>query len=226
MNADSDLVKKEKEGPAGTRAGFRAGAVELGEAMVAVDLETGGFIPGVHALLSIGADAGGGDTFHVLVLPEEDAIVEMEAVKVNGYTRAGWEWGGAKSLGLALAEFQEWLTELAKKRGARLMPVAHCAPFERKWIEWMEQVLGSPLGLNYRWRCSQAVLGFLMDVGMVPNGSASLDALCSVSGVYRPPGAHGALSDATACREGYLWEMAQVTGLRAENQSLKEEKAL
>ena len=59
-----------------------------------------------------------------------------------------------------------------------------------------------------------AGLGLLMDAGLVPAGSASLDRLCELAGITGRPGAHDALWDAAACLEGYVWMMKTIEGAK------------
>lgn len=171
--------------------------------LIGIDLETGGTIPGTHAVLSIAAVTAAGASFHRLIKPGKGLLIEPEAVKVNGYTPEAWAIGGAVDVLEAARDFRDFVTTAKRGNGAWI-PLAHNAGFDKSFTEWIERHVGFEFGLSYHWECSMAVLSFLMRRGAVPHGKCNLDRLCELAGVSRKT-PHCALSDAEACLSAYRW---------------------
>ena len=172
--------------------------------LVAIDVETGGLVPGVHPLLSIAAQRADGASFHYLILPPAGAILDPDAVKKNGYSLGKWLDGGARTLLEAMRAFSAWVEFYSDPlRGLAATPVAHNAGFDRAFVDAAYRECSQFRNpLDRRWECSQATFAAVQRAGLLPEGSTSLDALCAVSGTTRDE-PHDALSDARACLHGY-----------------------
>lgn len=182
--------------------------------MLAIDVETGGFLVGEHAVLAIAAvPTWEQSPFYCKVQPWLEQKIDPEAARVNGYTEERWRM--ALSLEHAMGAFKNWLAWRPKEI-EEVWPLAHNAGFDRAFLDWAEICTGVKLGLRHNWRCSMAVLMFLQDMGLCTprygdrRSSCSLDALCAVSGQERPAGAHDALVDAGCALRGYLWMARQM----------------
>lgn len=190
--------------------------------LLAIDVETGGFHPGRHALLSIAAvPTWDQEPFYQLIVPEPGLHVEPEAAWVNGYSDKRWAEGGAVPLDLAFARFETWLEERPTEITS-VGALAHNAGFDRAWMEWGVQCSGIDLThlVAHRWRCSMAAFQFCQDAGLLPARPCSLDELCRLAGILhlRTP-VHDALADARCCLAGYGWllkvaAMPQAAGIQ------------
>jgi DNA polymerase III epsilon subunit-like protein len=182
--------------------------------LVAIDMETGGTLPGVHPVLQIGAAfvPGPGLACHFFsqhVLPQEGMEMEAEALAKNGYTAERWAEAGAVPLPLAVERFRAWLESLRPLfGGGRLSPLAHNASFDRGFCDWMARHVGNPLSevLDYHWECSAGLMRSLMRAKLLWPGSVKLAALKELSG-FRGLALeyHDAQDDAAACWHGYRW---------------------
>lgn len=183
--------------------------------LVAIDTETGGLVPGYHALLQLAAvPTWEAEPFNVWIWPDNHEI-DPESLPVSGYKPKLWTERKAVDLPTALNLFQEWL-EKAPVEPWKLTPLAHNAGFDRGFIDTAFAFVGRRSPLGRRWRCSQAAMGFLMDAEILPAGSTSLDALAGHCGFTRVPGApHDALEDARICLAGYHWLMTRPKDLAA-----------
>lgn len=177
--------------------------------IIAIDTETGGLDPARDALLSIGACTITGQRFQRYIWPHRQwwrlgqrCLVHPRAAEVNGYHPETWENYGAVELREAMCDFADWLSE-RKKEGARVA-LAHNAGHDRSFLVQAERRTSIDLHLCHRWECSLAVFRWEMRCGTVPRGPASLDALCDLAGIHRPP-LHETLADADSCLEGYRW---------------------
>lgn len=181
--------------------------------IIALDTETGGLIPGQHALLSVGLAELDSNfepvrKMQVLMFPAFNCIesqINPEALKWNGYTREGWLAKGAVELREGMQQVADWLDECAD--GVRF-PLCHGAPFDRPFIEAAERLSKIPLGLGHRWRCSHALAYGVQDALGLQFDSASLDCLGVMCGHWEPgqrAKAHDALEDALACAAVYRW---------------------
>lgn len=197
--------------------------------VVAVDTETGGAGERQcmsHALLSIGAFVelpdGQARTFHQLVWPRPDLIIEPEALAVNGYSRTKWQDEKAEEERIAVIRFFAWLMETRSLlKVPKLTLVAHNVGHDRGFVEaaferW--QLLEEFQSVvSRRWRCSCSLLGSLQDAWVVPGGmGASLDALNALrlggtlDGAKAARGVHRADDDAKACWLGYRWLLGKL----------------
>lgn len=185
-----------------------------------LDTETGGLFPAVHALLSIGAVAPNGDSFHRFITVESQPgkSVDPEAVKVNGYTPEEWARRGARPLAVVMEDLREWLA------GYPGLPiVAHNEGFDRGFLMEAERVTGVVMPHRDGWRCSQRLMLELMDLGLVPEGSARLDRLAQLAGVGIDRGAvHDALVDAMVTRAGHEWLQGKLMALVTRCQEMAE----
>lgn len=172
--------------------------------LVAIDTETGGLLPGYHALLQLAAvPSWDAEPFHVWVWPDGHEI-DPESVAVNGYSPEAWREKGAVSLSVALELFGAWLDQ-APVEPWKLTPLAHNAGFDRGFIDAAYRFIGRRSPLGHRWRCSQAAMGFLIDAGELDAGSTSLNALAGLCGLMRAQAEHDALDDARLCMAGYVY---------------------
>lgn len=185
--------------------------------LVAIDFETSGLVPGLHGPRSIGAVCDGVRPFLVFIEHDDAWVADPVADCVNGYSEALWRERGAVRLDVAMVWFCRWWAEARSVHG-RLQPLAHNAAFDRAWLEWcLKATVGmGGLGMDHRWRCSMCGLGLLMDAGLAPAGSASLDRLCELAGMTGRARAHDALWDAGACLEGYRWMISTMRNFKKE----------
>lgn len=199
--------------------------------LLALDTETGGAGERqcrTHALLSVGIFAP-----PVPVLPVRDGAsfegfchahpglaVDPGAVAVNGYSAERWQEHGAVPEGELLARAIAYLAFLrAERRVQRITLVAHNAGHDRGFMECALERHGLLPAWNkivsHRWECSQAAFAFAQRGGLVPRGSASLDALTaarlniSLAEAKAQRAGHAALKDAQLCWAGYAWLLDQ-----------------
>jgi hypothetical protein len=184
--------------------------------LISIDLETGGFWPGWHPIVSISFVASGfgsegeplrcRDWFIDLTARDQLAI-NPQAREVNGYDYDVWMGLGAVPLGVALEEFRSELSALMEGRREALL-VAHNAGFDRGFLQYeFDQCGMKPLD-RYQWRCSQQLMAQVMDRGLIPQGSLGLAALGELCGVWPEggrPKIHGSSLDARVALQGYEW---------------------
>lgn len=202
-------------------AGRRASPVPLDpddivpRGCIAVDLETGGLDPSRHPVLAVGIRTIHRDvnaSFEIHVMPREGMELDSEALAVNGYSPDEWHRRGAVDETEAFERMRAWFADMeALHPGIEWCPVAHNVGHDRRFFEawearWREDTgfQGAPL-LPRRWRCTQAVAGFLADAGLLRTKNSGLDAVCIALGILdqpRPP-IHSALSDAIYTRAVY-----------------------
>lgn len=204
-----------------------------GRPIVAIDLETGGFVPGRHGILAIGCywretechPAGPAKREHALRLLVERApgmVVEGAAAEKNGW-RSDEQWLalGAIPLRDALQLTETWLTNLAMELGAdRLEPLGHNhAGVDRPFLDYWtrEQGLEEDFAgvLSHAWHDSALAMRAAQVAGLVPSaGGVSMDAMLQHMGRRREVGRgghvpgqvlHDAAEDAKACFDGYHW---------------------
>ncbi|MDB6118568.1 MAG: hypothetical protein JWO08_2349 [Verrucomicrobiaceae bacterium] len=188
--------------------------------IIAIDTETGGLYPSLHALLSISVVPSWDElplTLHIL--PQPDRLIDPEAAKLNGYTPLLWEQRNAVPLRQAMLLLASELQMLfSQKKDARL--VAHNAGFDRPFLEEAARVCDINLPSRYAWRCSMMLMGELMDAGQLPAGSLSLARLGELCGhwpVGSRPTVHDAGQDARACLAGYQWLLQKKEAALAAN---------
>ena len=119
--------------------------------LVAIDTETGGLIPGYHALLSLAAvPTWEAEPFHVHIWPDGHEI-DPDSLKGSGYDVDLWRDRKAVRLATALELFREWL-EKAPVEPWKLLPLAHNAGFDRAFLDASFRFIGrrSPLGRGKR----------------------------------------------------------------------------
>ncbi len=206
--------------------------------IVGIDLETGGFEPGVHGILAIGchwSEPGTSRDLRLLVEREEGTVVEASAAAKNGWeSDAQWLARGAVPLRDALDILAMWLTDLSRTTGAltfELVSHNHAGvdrPFLEYWTKRydLEGLFWGTHGLlSHAWHDSMLTMRALQAAGLLPaEGGASLDALrhvmgWSAAGVPQLPVVHDALEDARACYAGYQF----LTGLMGPQRARLEE---
>lgn len=170
--------------------------------LVAVDVETGGFFAGRSCLLQIGAATASGARFEQKILPVPGMEMDRDALRVNGYDAEVWKKEGVE-LVTAVRNFRDWLVQQKKKTGA-WVPMGHNVSFDRGFLDWAQERVKVRLPLCYRYECSMSLMASLMRLGLIPSGSCSLDALCRLARLERPP-VHDAMADAVAALQGYVW---------------------
>ena len=118
-----------------------------------IDLETTGLDPARHEIIEIGcilaqqipSDGNGPrlkeiNSFDIKVRPEHIETADPLALKINGYTEAGWQ--EAETLSSALATLSE------KTIGA--VPVGHNIDFDIGFLRAAYEKLGIPWVLHYK----------------------------------------------------------------------------
>lgn len=176
---------------------------------IAIDTETGGLFPSIHALLAIGAACSWSPvTFEAYILPESQPgkKVDPEAAAKNGYSPEAWQLLHARSLDVVMGEFIAWIYARKKERPAAVL-VCHHLAFDKPFLAEAARLCGnSDLPHRHDWRCSQIKFGELMDLMLIEQGSSSLDRLIALSnwpGVREEK--HNARQDAEATLHGYAW---------------------
>lgn len=181
------------------------------------DFETTGLTPGTHGILSLAVAREDGSVFHRRIFPHPEAEYQQAAIDKNGYNSGLWLATGV-TLMQAMRELREFLPRDVK-------PVAHNAGFDAIWFAFAERLSGiTILPKRTRWSCSCIAYAFLMDAGVLPRASASLDSLGSISGYWPShPRAekHDALEDALCCLHSYQWLINIVAPKRTFMQRLK-----
>lgn len=180
---------------------------------IALDTETGGLCPSVHALLSIGAACSwSNETFLVYLQPARGRLVEPAAAAVNGYAEGLWEERGAVDLETGWGRWLQWLGQRLEERPGAVV-LAHNAAFDRGFLEEAGRLSGMGMGWHrHSWRCSQMLLATLIDAGVIERGSAGLERLGKLCGFWskdRPP-VHAAREDAQAALAGWRWLMERL----------------
>lgn len=175
---------------------------------IVADTETGGLFPHLHALLSIGAvcswDASLSYEAYITVESQPGKIVAQQAAEKNGYTPEKWKTLQARPLAVVITEFLTWLDARKKERAAPI--VCHHLAFDKAFLGEAARVARLEMPHRNDWRCSQAKLGELMDLGIIKRGSSSLDRLRELS-AYEPArhDQHNALQDCQITAHGYRW---------------------
>jgi ribonuclease T len=184
-----------------------------------VDVETGGFEAGRHALLSIGcwwnAESGRSRSMHLRVHRQEGTIVDPAAGAVNGWkSDQQWADAGAVTLKVAVWQLLEFVTQLQTRiRSQRLIAVSHNAAFDKRFIEWALVNCGAGMypferwcdHVRHQWRCSMQAMFCAMDAGAIMPGSACVDRLAALSGQPQRSQVHDASNDARLALNGYEW---------------------
>ena len=184
---------------------------------IGCDTETGSLYSATGALLAIAARAEWcpDQPFLVHIDPgsQPGKVIEPEAVAKNGYTPERWARAGQVPLKQAMEEFRDWIDRMRKKEGrGRAKIVFHNLTFDCGFLQEAERVTGIELPGRHDLRCSMIKFGELMDIGMIEEGSASLERLGELSGFWAVHGPrreeHEVLEDADACLHGmrWLWE--------------------
>ena len=175
--------------------------------LASFDFETTGLIPGTHGILALAVVLKDGRHFSRRIFPHPTAEYQQEAIDKNGYNSGEW-LKSAVTLTSAMTDLKAFLPEDVK-------PLAHGKEFDSIWLKFAERESGIKLWEGRkRWACSQAAYNFLMDAGVLPEASASLDSLGKVSGYFTEDSPrqayHEALEDAACCLISYQWMMSLV----------------
>lgn len=185
--------------------------------IVALDLETGGFVPEAHGILALGGYwqnfTGVEHKLRILVEREPDTEVDPAAAAKCGWVSdEQWLSLGAIPLAEALALFERWLVLLVSKLDTdKLEPLAHNhASVDRPFLEYWAGYYGrlEVMGdlLSHAWHDSMTTLRAAQVAGLVPaDGGASLDAMSKHMGRPRRSAVHDACEDAMLCHDGYHW---------------------
>lgn len=181
---------------------------------ITIDTETGGLFPSIHALLAIGATCSWStSTFEAYITPESQPgkIINPEAAAKNGYSPEAWKLLKAQPLQQVYPAFLAWLLERKNERPGCVF-VCHHLAFDKPFLTEAGRVCGADdLPGRHSWRCSQVLLGLLMDIGILAEGKTSLDRLIEVSlwPVERYQ-QHNALQDAFATQHGFTWLLSRL----------------
>jgi DNA polymerase III epsilon subunit-like protein len=166
------------------------------------DLETGGRVESMHAIVEIGAVRTDPSHRHVLdkfelkLWPADGFVVDHGASLINGFSNARWSANNAFEAREGLDKFLKWLPE-------RFRFANYNANFDVRFLKYHAKVHGLP---------SMGIVGDLIDplftvrktlkkTGVLPN--AKLDTICEYYGI-RSNDAHQALADAERARLVYL----------------------
>jgi hypothetical protein len=191
--------------------------------IVGIDLESGGFEPGRHSILAIGAYWRQTVSHNAVVFPEHtlrllveresDTVVEPAAAAKNGWVSdEQWLALGAVPLRNALDMFIMWLTKIGEKLSALTFePLAHNhASVDRPFLEYWtarydlrDMLFGTHGLLSHAWHDSMTTLRAAQVAGLVPAGGASLDAMLRAMGrVRRGVGGTSNIEHSTSNSEG------------------------
>jgi DNA polymerase-3 subunit epsilon len=183
------------------------------------DTETTGKDPMVHEVIEIGAilgtmtftDEGGVKWKHLgelalKIRPQHIETADPEALAINGYTETDWEF--AVDPQDALQDLDDLLT----KAGERVMLAGHNVQFDYNFLKacYQKAEFPWPICFGYRRLDTMSLSAPLWMRGLTPNGSASLDAVCTYLGIRRPT-PHRAYDDALAARTVALHMMSIIS---------------
>lgn len=164
--------------------------------LVVVDTETGGLRADRHALLSVAAVDSDGESYHALIRPSAEWIVEDEALKLNGLSLDFLRDAG-RAESFVIKEFLDWI---AKRKGsifAGANPAFDVAFLEaaakRSNVEWRA---GRTLDLRAAAWLAYETRGLALQVGKDGNPKLSLDSIAGALGFSRSGEKHDALEDA------------------------------
>lgn len=184
--------------------------------LIGIDAGTGGLDPAVHALLSVGICAGhSGDrwlAWEQKIWPAAGLRVDDGARQTNGYSQERWDKEGALEESAALVRLIEVLQLWkAVEEVDAIVCVAHGAGIDSGFLyaalQRCELVEAWEEVVRRRWRCSCKTFEALMDAGLLPEGSASLDSLNMLRGLGWRSEVHNASQDAACAYEGYRWQL-------------------
>lgn len=193
---------------------------------IAIDVETGGLYPSIHALLCISARTSWeSKPFLVYLWPLEGKCVDPAAAAKNGYSAEKWMARGARTAVEGMTWLVDWLTlRLDEKPGAVML--AHNAGFDRGFLEETGRLTGiTRLPGRHSWRCSMNTFGIAQDLGLAPKGSASLETLGNLLGLWPQagrPAVHEAEEDTEVCLRGQLELMLRFVNAIQFNSEKKE----
>ena len=168
--------------------------------MIAVDVETSGINPRENALLSIGAvDMANPDNrFYIECRPFEGAVIEDEALQVNGFTREQIE-GQSLSECEAVKEFVAWVKAVGIDKP---LMCGQNVTFDRDFIRHACERCEMRSPFNYRVVDIHSVAWYYITMnGSRPPKNLSLNRILEMTGAGREPDPHNALTGAMCAAE-------------------------
>ena len=168
--------------------------------MFAVDVETSGVDQKIHSLLSIGAVdmANPENRFYGECRAWDGAIIEQEALDVNGFTRAQID-AQEKSEGELVKEFLAWVYKIEPNKP---MMCGQNVSFDRDFIRYAAERAGTRSTFNFRVVDIHSVAWFYITLsGSRPPMNLSLNRIMEMVGAGSEPDPHNALTGAICSAE-------------------------
>ncbi len=170
--------------------------------MIAVDIETSGTDPRIHSILSIGAvDMKNPDNrFYGECRAFEGAVIEQEALNVNGFTIERIEAQELSECELT-KKFIDWVRE-TEGQGSKPIMCGQNVSFDRDFVRHAAERCGNRSPFNYRVVDVHSVAWFYitMNGGKAPS-NLSLNSIMTMVGAGREPDPHNALTGAMCSAE-------------------------
>lgn len=177
---------------------------------IVLDVETGGFSPSKHALLSFAAAELSPSLeitreIHIFFIPPAHKVIDERAAAVNGYTPAKWAERGAVPLREGISQLVRWLPPVSKA-------LAFNAKFDRSFVDrnLLESGAASPFST---WVCVMELFKAFdrrQGITRTSYSLASLARTCKHWDDDTAVNAHDALEDVRATVSGYRWIMNSV----------------
>lgn len=168
--------------------------------MIAVDVETSGTDPRIHSILSIGAvDMSNPDNrFYGECRAWDGAVIEQEALNVNGFTVAQIEAQELSECELT-KNFIDWVKTIESNKP---IMCGQNVSFDRDFLSQAAKRCGNSSPFNYRVVDVHSVAWFYisMNEGQPPK-NLSLNTIMTMVGAGREPDPHNALTGAMCSAE-------------------------
>lgn len=168
--------------------------------MIAVDCETSGVDSRTNSILSIGAvDMANPDNrFYGECRPFEGAIVEQQALEVNGFDFNEIQ-SKPKTEGELVIEFVEWVKSFAENKP---LMCGQNVDFDRDFIKAACERAGIKTPFNYRVIDVHSIAWYyITSNGSRPPTNLSLNRVMEMTGAGREPDPHNALTGAMCAAE-------------------------
>jgi DNA polymerase-3 subunit alpha (Gram-positive type) len=168
---------------------------------VVIDIETTGLIKGVHEIIELYVGIYNEkfkitDTFHSFINPTREDLFTSEAKKINKISIEKLK--ASPTPGEVRGDFIEWHEDICL--GEVMVPLGHVYPFDAGFLELFLGKFYNEI-FDYHYKDTSVISNFLMDAGLIEQGSSSLVRLTEIYNI--PHKAHSAEGDALATLQLY-----------------------